>query len=167
MPKFFIANNKFEKEEVEGIIKTFKECPNEQWGFRKINDHLWNVTHIRSGLEAVHGKTQAVCTKNLKNLFKSEKVLEHIKNMKSIDETIEQVKTDYENRTLKNKRFMELREEFKQITGITCPVDCIVGGVDIIKLDEIIGTPDGISLSDYLKNEYGNRASEIINEMVS
>lgn len=165
--KFFIANNRFEKEEVEGIIKTFDECPNEQWGFRKVSNHLWNVTHIRSGLEAVQGSSQASCTKSLKNMLSNKKVVEHIQHIKGIDETIAERKEQFEKRALKNKRFAELREEFKQITGVTCPIDPILGGIDIVKLDEMIGTPDNVSMSDYLKSKYGERADKIVDEMVN
>ena len=165
--KFFIANNRFEKEEVEGIIKTFDECPNEQWGYRKISDHLWNVTHIRSGLEAVQGSSQASCTKSLKNMLSNKKIVERIQHIKGIDETIAERKEQFEKKALQNKKFHKLREEFKELTGITCPIDPILGGVDIIKLDKIIGTPDDVSTSDYLKDKFGDRANQIIDEMVN
>ena len=165
--KFFIANNRFEKEEVEGIIKTFDECPNEQWGFRKVSNHLWNVTHIRSGLEAVQGSSQASCTKSLKNMLSDKKVVEHIQHIKGIDETIAERKEQFEKKALKNKKFQKLREEFKELTGITCPIDPILGGVDIVRLDRMIRTPDNISMSTHLKNKYGDRASQIVDEMVN
>lgn len=164
--KFFIANSNYEKEEVEGVIKTFDECPNEKWGYRKISDHLWNVTHIRSGLEAVQGSSQASCTKSLKNMLSNKKVVEHIQNMKNIDETIAERKEQFEKNALKNKKFAKLREEFKQITGITCPIDPIIGGLDIVKLDEMLGTPDNVSMADHLTNKYGERANAIVDEMI-
>lgn len=164
--KFFIANNRFEKEEVEGVIRTFAECPNEQWGYRKISASFWNVTHIRSGLEAVQGTSQASCTKRLKDMLSNKKIVEHIQNMKNIDETIAERKEQFEKNALKNKKFAKLREEFKEITGITCPIDPIIGGLDIVKLDEMLGTPDGTSMADHLTNKYGARANEIIDEMI-
>lgn len=165
--KFFIANSNYEKEEVEGIIRIFDECPNEQWGYRKITDHLWNITHIRSGLEVVQGSSQAECTKSLKNMLSSKKVIEHLQHVKGIDETIAERKEQFERRALQNKKFAKLREEFKELTGITCPIDLILGGVDIVKLDEIIGTPKDVSMSDHLINKYGERANQIIDEMVN
>lgn len=165
--KFFIANSFFEKEEVEGIIKTFDECPNEQWGFRKFSNRLWNVTHIRSGLEAVQGTSQKDCERQLKDMLASKKIVEHIQNIPNIDETIAQRKDEVEKKALKNKKFQKLREEFKQITGITCPIDPILGGVDIVRLDRMIRTPDNISMSTHLKNTYGDRANAIVDEMIN
>ena len=165
--KFFIASNRFEKEEVEGTIKIFDECPNEQWGYRKISNSFWSVTHIRSGLAAVQGETQASCTKQLKNMLSNKKIVEYLQHVKGIDETIAERKEQFEKKAIQNKKFHKLREEFKELTGITCPIDPILSGVDIVKLDKMIGTPDNVSMADYLKNKYGDRASQIVDEMVN
>lgn len=153
--------------EVEGCIKTFKECPNEEFGFRKLYTDHWEVTHIRSGFQVTQGKTQKECIEKLQEIFKDEKKLEIIHNAKTIEEMIEQHNKDLEKRAKKNKKFQKLRNEFQELTGITCPIDPILSGVDIIKLDRMIGTPDNVSMADHLKNKYGERASQIIREMIN
>lgn len=165
--KFFIADSNYEKQEVEGIIKTFDECPNEKWGYRKVSDNLWNVTHIRSGLEAVQGSSQASCTKQLKKLLSNKKVVENIQHVKDIDETIAERKEQFEKKALANKKFQKLRNEFQELTGITVPIDPLIGGLDIIRLDKKLQTPDNVSMADHLKNKYGDRASQIVDEMAS
>lgn len=164
--KFFITMNTFDKKEVEGTIRVFDECPDEQWGFRKISDCYWNVTHIRSGLEAVSGRSKGQCTKELKRLLSNPELVKQIKEHADIDETIKQHKKDFERACLRNKTFVKLRTEFKELTGITCPIDVIIGGLDIIKLDEMIKTPDNVSMDEHLRNLYGDRAAEIVNEMI-
>jgi len=165
--EFYIANSFYEKEKVEGIIKTFDECPNEQFGFRKVKDNLWNVTHVRSGLEAVQGKSQAVCTKELKKLLSNKRTVEYIQHVPDIDTAIAQRKAQDTEKYEKIKKFNKLSDEFYKLTNIRVPRDMIIGGVDIIKLDKMLKTPDGISLNEHLKNLYGDRASRIVDEMVN
>ena len=165
--KFIIANNYFEKQEVEGTIKTFDECPNEKWGYRKVREGLWNVTHIRSGLEAVQGKTQAECTKSLKNILSNPKVVEFIHKTPDIDTAIAQRKAKEQEKYAKVKKFNKLSDNFYKLTGIRVPRDTITCGLDIIKLDEMLHVPDNISMADYLTQKYGKKASDIINKMVN
>lgn len=153
--------------EVEGYIKTFKECPNEEFGFRKLNADRWEVTHIRSGFQVTQGKTQKECTAKLQEIFKDEQKLKIIHDAKTIEEMIEQYNKDLETRAKKNKKFQKLRNEFQELTGITVPIDPLIGGLDIIRLDEKLQTPDNVSIADHLKNKYGDRASQIIDEMAS
>ena len=165
MTKFFIAQSNFKKEEVEGEIRTFNECPNEQFGYRKIGDSNWNVTHIRSGLEVIHCKSKSACTKELKRLLSHPEIVKQIQATLDIDTVLEKRKKEAENQILENKTFKELYDEFKKITGISCPLDIIFGGIDIVKLDKLIETPDGTSMTDYIKTKYGNRANEVIDAM--
>ena len=153
--------------EVEGYIKTFKECPNEEFGFRKSYTDNWEVTHIRSGFQVTQGKTQKECTAKLQEIFKDEQKLKIIHDAKTIEEMIEQYNKYLEKRAKKNKKLQKLRNEFQELTEITCPIDPILRGVDIIKLDRMIGTPDNVSMADHLKNTYGERASQIIREMLN
>lgn len=153
--------------EVEGYIKTFKECPNEEFGFRKLYTDHWEVTHIRSGFMVTRGKTQKECITKLQEIFKDEQKLEVIHNAKTIEEMIEQHNKDLEKQAKKNKKFQKLRNEFQELTGITCPIVPILSCVDIIKLDRMIGTPDNVSMADHLKNKYGERASKIVDEMIN
>ena len=153
--------------EVEGYIKTFKECPNEEFGFRKLYTDHWEVTHIRSGFMVTRGKTQKECITKLQEIFKDEQKLEVIHNAKTIEEMIEQHNKDLEKQAKKNKKFQKVRNEFQELTGITCPIVPILSCVDIIKLDRMIGTPDNVSMADHLKNKYGERASKIVDEMIN
>ncbi len=40
-------------------------------------------------------------------------------------------------------------------------------GFDIVKFDNDMGTPDGISTKDYIDQKYGKRAVEIIQELLA
>lgn len=153
--------------EVEGYIKTFKECPNEEFGFRKLYADRWEVTHIRSGFLITRGKTQKECIANLQEIFKDEQKLKIIHDAKTIEEMIEQHNKDLEKQAKKNKKFQKLRNEFQELTGITVPIDPLIGGLDIIRLDKKLQTPDNVSMADFLKNNYGERASKIIDEMIN
>lgn len=153
--------------EVEGYIKTFKECPNEEFGFRKLYADRWEVTHIRSGFQVTRGKTQKECIANLQEIFKDEQKLKIIHDAKTIEEMIEQHNKDLEKQAKKNKKFQKLRDEFQKLTGITVPIDPLIGGLDIIRLDKKLQTPDNVSMADFLKNKYGERASKIIDEMIN
>ena len=167
MTKFFIALSNFKKKEVEGEIRTFDECPNEQFGYRKIGDSNWNVTHIRSGLEVVHHKSKGACTKELKKLLSNPQVVSIIQTTPNIDEGLEKRKVKAKEQILENKTFKKLYDEFKVLTGISCPLDLVLQRVDIIELDKLIGTPDGTSMSYYVKTKYGDRANEILDEMIN
>lgn len=162
MEKFKILKDCGTTDTVEGEIKTFKECPNEKFGITKISTGYWKAIHIRSGLVAVEGTSKAIVMKNLKEMFNYKSRIEHIHKVPSLSENIKQAKA----KDLKFKRFRYLREEFRKVTGIDCPLCPITGGVDIIRLDSIVGTPDGISLRDYLKEKYGIKAQQIVEEMV-
>ena len=153
--------------EVEGYIKTFKECPNEEFGFRKSYTDNWEVTHIRSGFQVTQGKTQKECIAKLQEIFKDEQKLKIIHDAKTIEEMIEQYNKDLEKRAKKNKKFQKLRNEFQELTGITVPIDPLIGGLDIVRLDRKLQTPDNVSMADFLKNKYGERASKIVDEMIS
>jgi len=153
-------------EEVEGIIKSFKECPNEEFGIRKVLD-VWEATHIRSGLLVTRGKTQKICLDNLKNIFNDVEKLKAIHEAKDIDTVIEEHKEWLAKQAKKNQKFQKLRNEFRELTGITCPIDPLIGGINIIKFDKMLGTPDNVSISDYLKEKYGERANQIVDEMIN
>ena len=60
-----------------------------------------------------------------------------------------------------------MRNEFQELTGITVPIDPLIGGLDIIRLDKKLQTPDNVSMADHLKNKYGDRASQIVDEMIN
>lgn len=64
----------------------------------------------------------------------------------------------------KLKQFHNLRNEFAYITNIQIPYD--ITGIDIIKLDELIQTPDNVSMADHLTNKYGERATAIVEELI-
>ncbi len=63
------------------------------------------------------------------------------------------------------------RDEFWQIFGKNISryysYKHMVKGFDIVTFDEDIGTPDGVSTKDFIEKKFGNRAVEIINELIS
>ena len=59
----------------------------------------------------------------------------------------------------------KLRKEFGKITGIYPPYTVYPFYIDIVKLDEMLKTPDGTSMNDFLTQKYGKRAAEIIDEL--
>ena len=154
----------FQVREVEGVIKEFDECPNEQFGFRKTGPG-WTVDHIRSGKEVTKGKTMKAATDKLLEIFTHDNLVETIHN--AID-----YETEIKNRKKATEKWDKLSKEFKQITGITLPLDYFLSGltgiktVDVIKLDKLLRTPDGISTSDFLTKKYGKRANEIVDELI-
>ena len=62
-----------------------------------------------------------------------------------------------------------MKDEFKSIFNFDAPMCLYTGTLDVIKLDERLGTSrlDGISMKDYISNKYGQRASEIVEAMIS
>ena len=103
----------------------------------------------------------------MQEIFKDEQKLKIIHDAKTIEEMIEQYNKDLEKRAKKNKKFQKLRNEFQELTGITVPIDPLIGGLDIIRLDKKLQTPDNVSMADFLKNKYGERASKIVDEMIN
>lgn len=39
-------------------------------------------------------------------------------------------------------------------------------GFDIVKFDEFLGTPDGISTKDFIEKKYGKEAMELIESLI-
>ena len=152
-------------EEVEGVIKTFKECPNEKFGLRHV-DGFWEVTHLRSGYLVARGVTRKICLNNLMNVFNDSDKVKEIHEAKDIEIVTKEQKEYFEKRAENNRKFHKLRDELKEHTGITCPIDPLIGGIDIIRFDKMIGTPEDVSMSDFIKNKWGDRANQIIDEMV-
>lgn len=56
--------------------------------------------------------------------------------------------------------------EFKTIFGIQVTHFANVLGFDVIKFDEWLGTPDGISTADYLTQRYGDRARQLVESLL-
>ena len=67
----------------------------------------------------------------------------------------------------------KLMVEFKKLFGFTAPIDVMltpfVGyyALDIIALDEKLGTPDGTSTKDYIEQKYGNKAMECVEQWLA
>ena len=80
--------------------------------------------------------------------------------------------TEIKNRNKAQKKWEKLSAEFKHLTGIELPLDRVLSAVtgmksvDVIKLDSLLQTPDGISTSDYLTKKYSKRASDIVDELI-
>lgn len=62
------------------------------------------------------------------------------------------------------------RDEFWEIFGKNISryysYSMMLAGFDIVTFDKDIGTPDGESTKDFIEKKFGNRAVEIINELL-
>lgn len=68
--------------------------------------------------------------------------------------------------------FQEHEQEFKSIFGFAPPRDFIMYQfgcglcLDVITLDKHLHTPDDISTNDYIQKVYGDRAAELVKNMI-
>lgn len=164
MTKFDIAMGNCKKVRVDGNIETFEECPGEQFGFHKdTGSKKWTVTHIRSGL-AIDDKGESLkkAKDNLKKVLSDPEKVRIIQQTPDLEEVLKQARY----RKKKYERFSELKLKFMDITGIDLPRSSWTGGVDVVRLDTILQTPDGISLADYIKQKYGEDAYKIVAELI-
>ena len=147
-------------EVVEGELLEVKEIPNIQFFIRKINNGYWNISEVKSGLEVFTDKTKKAVIQKLINyeLEHPSIIKQCVDNARSIDE-----------QKARLKKINELEDEFTRIFNFEMPKCYFTGGIDIIKLDEKLGTNrlDGISMNDYIINKYGQRASEIVDALIS
>lgn len=148
----------FEKEGL-GTVCTFKECPNEEWGFINEYKGYWKAVHIRSGLRATEGSTKAECVEKLKQIFTQPVLVDYIHNVKSIDEALEEFR-------IRKEKTDKLKEEFLVATGFPLPICPLTGGADVIKLDSMLNVPDGTSTHEFIKNKYGERIATIVEELI-
>ena len=71
-----------------------------------------------------------------------------------------------------NKQYLEKERELRTLLGFTPPRDgllFLVTGklsLDVLVLDKKLGTPDGTSTVDFLKQHFGARALQLVNEML-
>lgn len=69
-----------------------------------------------------------------------------------------------------SEKMKEHQDEFLEITGIDLAMYFSrVGGLDIVELDERIGTPTeerNISMKEYMREQYGDRSVEIIEDIL-
>ena len=72
----------------------------------------------------------------------------------------------------RDKYFKNHTQVFTRIFGFTPPRDflmyyCGCGlQLDVIKLDEKLHTPDGVSTNDYILNTYGQQALDMVTNMI-
>lgn len=155
--KYRILNGLFEVEEVEGTIKTYSEFDNEQFGYRKVNG-LYQQTHIRSGKLVFSEPTIKQCEEKLFSALRQNGILSWLKSIRDLDKEVEYQKNRLE-------KLNKLRTEFKQITNIDVPMHPLFG-IDIVKLNDKMNVPDGMSLEQCLVKRYGKRASKIVDELI-
>lgn len=62
--------------------------------------------------------------------------------------------------------------KFKEYFGFNMPLDGIMSAafrkpvLDIIKMDSMVGTPDGISMSDHITTKYGKKAADFVRSII-
>lgn len=57
--------------------------------------------------------------------------------------------------------------KFKKIFKFECPMDETHLFIDIVKLDELIETPDNISMAEFIIQKYGEEANNIVDELIN
>lgn len=70
------------------------------------------------------------------------------------------------------KESLEKRAKLKYIFGFDVPIDMASSMIvrklviDIVKLDEKLKVPDGVSTRDYIEQKYGVETRKIVEEML-
>lgn len=131
-----------------------------------LNSKLYAISEERTGRLLVNGEKTIKAAK-----AKLDESINNFENSEHVNETF----IDYLNsqRSLGDeiKRYEETQEkieEFKQIFKFPMPrcyLSYLISGrnvLDVVKLDGILKVPDGISTRDYIKNNYGSRALELV-----
>jgi len=109
------------------------------------------------GAKATTGKTKAEAVKALKDY----NIEELIKGCDHMDTQME-----------RDAYFKDNTERFTQTFGFVPPMDslmyyCGCGmQIDVIALDKKLRTPDGISTTDYILNNYGQDALDMVKRMI-
>lgn len=75
----------------------------------------------------------------------------------------------YHNKKICLEKQYTFNEFFKLSlkTFLTEDIASLITGFDIVKFDEAIKTPDGISTKNYIIKKYGEKASELISWLIS
>lgn len=142
-------------QEVEGKVFSVMTLPKHSFGVRK-DGKYYVADHINSGRSiGIEEKTEKAAIDKVFSVLTDKKKVEQIKNAPSVEETV----NGY-------KHLQALQMEFKELTDIELPINNAYG-VDLFKLDEIIETPEGVSMSDCIKEKYGVRADEVLQDIVN
>lgn len=78
----------------------------------------------------------------------------------------------YDVKAEKNEYFKENVVKFKRIFGFLPPRDYILYMVgqslclDVVKLDQLLNTPDGVSTSDYIESRFGLDVRQMVERMI-
>lgn len=73
------------------------------------------------------------------------------------------------NKLLKSK---EYQKKFKEIFGFEAPIDFDFSAmaqyvaIDVIKLDEMLQVPDGISTKEFIAEKYGKEAADLVGQWI-
>ena len=57
-------------------------------------------------------------------------------------------------------------QEFKRIFGVPVNKFLDITGFDIIKFDEWLDTPNGVSSSEFIKKKFGDKAEQLIRNLL-
>ena len=144
---------------VEGRPCKFAELPNMKFFIHKVNNRYYSLSEVSTGLEVFNDIT----IKGVKN-----KLLEFLKTHdKSIlYSCVNSSKTVEQYREYINKKD-KLLNEFKSTFGFEAPICPLTNSLDVIALDRLLHTPDGISTSNFIKNKYGKTACRIVQDFIS
>ena len=120
----------------------------------------WSISDVKSGLNCFTEDTKKAVIKKMTDFLSNDKnkkfTFECINNSISVSE--------YESNM---NKFDTLRGELEQVLRFAVPICIWTKNIDTIRLDKMLNVPDGISTSDFIKNKYGQRAVDIINEMLA
>lgn len=153
--KYKIVMSAGTTEEVEGKIFQYMLLPKHSFGIRKEKE-FWVVDHIPSGRSCnIMEKTETAAFDALMNLLKDKNKVEVIKRACSIKQSLDNI-----------SEYRTLIKRLEEITKLDIPVYGGLG-INIIKLDKMIQTPEGVSTLQHFKNTFGEEASNILEKIAS
>lgn len=151
-----VCNNRVDT--VKGHACKFAEFPT--LDFFTYKDCANNIVLVEksTGLEVFRDKTiKAVKSKMIEFLRTHDKSI--ITSCVNNAKTVKQYK-DYLIR--KDK----LTNDFKNVFGFEPPICMLTNSLDVIRLDNMLHVPSGISTSNYIKNQYGKQACKIVQDFI-
>ena len=142
-------------ETVQGTLFVTPELPEVKFFIYKKN-YGYSLSEVKSGLEVFNGITVKEVKQKLYDYFKNydkNNIVACVNNAKSVAE----VREKYH----KKDKYLN---EFSRIFGFNAPICLFTNSLDVIRLDKILGTEnlDGISMSDYIVQKYGNYAHQVV-----
>ena len=118
-------------------------------------DNEWQTGY--KGASATRGATQKEAIDNLQNLDK---------------DWLVSACASHDGKLAKSEYFKTNEAMFKKVFGFSPPKDFLlyrVTGVlslDVIKLDEMLHTPEGVSTKNYIEDKFGTVAMTMVEQMI-